>query len=301
MRNSKAFFSVAITAAAALLAGTAVMAAGPKATRSRRPMTQQQAITQQQAAPPTTCTTEFEAATFTVTRGPTFVPCEVPGGQCTEIEYQQVSGSRRAVYVLEGKGVVAVYPPNEGTVVGPPCLGVDGFGAGACHEQAVRTFPDEGGVFSITVEGVRRPSPTSVAVNVEGLESCEILGLGLENSPNPDQTTQTTETIDFEGCAVTFLRDAQTGDVVSAALDPDQSTKPLCTSPGQQDCCRALFAEEDGTTLVPQPVTELEVTLADGTTLGKGKFGDGYISTGGDSCTTRVIGGKVYTWGKPCP
>jgi hypothetical protein len=50
-------------------------------------------------------------------------------------------------------------------------------------------------------------------------------------------------------------------------------------------------------------VTDLEVRLKDdkGTTLGKGKFGDGYISTGGDSCTTRVIGGKVYTWGTPCP
>ena len=87
---------------------------------------------------------------------------------------------------------------------------------------------------------------------------------------------------------VEFICDAATGEVVSARLTPDSPER--CTSP---------FLE--GKTLIPQPVTELELKLKDGRSLGKGKFGDGYISTGEESCTTRVVGGRVYTWGAPCP
>jgi hypothetical protein len=269
MRNRRAFFSGAIAAAAVLLAGTAVMA--------------------QEPPPLTTCTTEFESATFTVTSGPTFVPCpQPPGGQCTEIEYQ-VSSSQFDVYALAGKGVVDVVPHGETTVIADPCVGVDRFGQGACHQQAIRTFPDAGRRFKIIVAGERRPGPSSVGVRSEGIEACEILGIGLENTRNPDQATQTTETVDFKGCVVEFTRDATTGEVVRARLTEDSPDD--CTSP---------FLDE-GRILRPQPVEDLEIKLKDGPTLGRGKFGDGYISTGNDSCTTRVIGGKVYTWGSPCP
>ena len=269
MRNRKQFFSVAVAAAALLLAGTVAVA---------------------QQAPLTSCTTPNEGPTFTVTSGPSFVPCDPEGGgECTEIEYH-VSGFSGSVYALEGKGVVDF--GDEGTTIGLPCEGVNGFGEGACHEQAIRTFPDGSGKFKITLAGQRRPSPTSVAIQTEGgFDACEILGIGLENSPNPEQTTQTTETVDFKGCVVEFTRDAATGEVVRARLTTPDSR---CTSP---------FLGEGGI-LIPQPVTELELRLKDGTllgtSLGKGKFGDGYISTGEDSCTTRVVGGRVYTWGAPC-
>jgi len=273
MRNRMAFFSVAIPPAVALLAGTVVVAAGPRETRSTSAVAQAPRLSSCRVG-------DYE---FTVSRGPTFVPCE--GGQCTEIEYQ-VSLSTDLVYALEGKGVVEV--SNGGTAFAP-CEGVGAFGRGSCHEQAVRVTPDRSGKFKITLAGPRLPSPTSVAISVDPPQACEILGLGLENSPSPDQTTQTTETVDFKGCVVEFTRDASTGEVVSAQLTRDSPDN--CTSP---------FLGP-GRTIVPQPVTDLEVKLQDGTSLGKGKFGEGYISTGSNSCTTRVIGGKVYTWGSPCP
>ena len=49
---------------------------------------------------------------------------------------------------------------------------------------------------------------------------------------------------------------------------------------------------------------DLELTLKVGATaisLGEGQFGEGYVSSGTNSCTTRIIGGRVYTWGNPCP
>jgi hypothetical protein len=36
-------------------------------------------------------------------------------------------------------------------------------------------------------------------------------------------------------------------------------------------------------------------------TLGAGKFGEGYVHSGSNSCTTRIIGGRMYSWGSPCP
>jgi hypothetical protein len=35
--------------------------------------------------------------------------------------------------------------------------------------------------------------------------------------------------------------------------------------------------------------------------VGVPKFGDGYVSSGTNSCMTRIIGGRVYSWGAPCP
>jgi len=273
MTNRKAFFSVAIPPAVALLAGTVVLAAGPRATPVLSAAAQAPGLSSCRVG-------DYE---FTVSSGPTFVPCK--SGQCTEIEYK-VSLSPEVVYALEGTGVVEV--SNGGTAFAP-CDGVGSFGKGSCHEQAVRTAPDDSGKFKITLAGQRLPSPTSVAISTDPPQACEILGLGLENSPSPDQTTQTTERVDFKGCVVEFTRDASTGEVVSAVLTRD--------SP---DNCNAPFLGP-GREVIPQPVTDLEVKLEDGTSLGKGKFGEGYISTGSNSCTTRVIGGKVYTWGSPCP
>jgi hypothetical protein len=262
MQDRKAFFSGAIAAAALLLAGISASAA---------------------AQPASSCRVgDFQ---FTVSSGPSFVPCDFSGGQCTEIEYR-VLPSPGTVYALQGKGVVGV--SNEGQAF-KPCEGVGSFGRGSCHEQAVRTSPDDSGRFKITLAGLRRASPTSVAIGVDPPQACEIVGIGLENSPNPEEATQATETIDFKGCVVEFTRNPATGEVVSARLTRDSPED--CTSP-------FLGA---GRTLLPQPVADLEIRLKDGKSLGKGNFGDGYISTGKESCTTRVIGGRVYTWGAPCP
>jgi hypothetical protein len=109
---------------------------------------------------------------------------------------------------------------------------------------------------------------------------------------NPFQQAQKNETVNFKGCAVTFVYDVLTGSVLSAALDPAQSTKPACPAGVNNDQCCAFNGGED--------VSHLELTL-NGQPLGSGQFGEGYVSSGTNSCTTRVIGGRVYTWGSPCP
>jgi len=275
MRKRTAFFSVAIAAVAVLLAGTVVRGGGPQSASAAAVVV---------ASPPPLTSCRVGDYLFTVSSGPSFVSCD--SGECTEIEYK-VSPTPEVAFALEGKGIVSV--SNDGTFF-DPCVGIGSFGKGSCHEQAVRAFPDDSGKFKITLAGQRRPSPTSVAIGTtDASQACEILGLGLENGPNPDQTAQLSETVNFKGCVVEFTRDPRTGDVLQAQLTEDSPKN--CTSPFR-----------DGRVLTPQPVQSLKLTLPDGSSLGNGKFGDGYISSGGESCTTRVIGGKVYTWGTaPCP
>jgi hypothetical protein len=301
MRNRKAFFSVGIAGAAVLLAATAVMAGDKKggggATNVRTPAP---------SPPPTSCETSlFDVR---VSGGPTFVPCSAPGGQCTEIEYEVASthhGSKsREILVLQGVGVWDVLP--KGSQWYPPCEGVggehdSGFGQGSCHEQAIKVKLKRGATrFKVLLAGLRRPSPTSVAAldddhryhDDDDVEACTILGLGLEAGPNPDQTTLRKETINFKGCEVAFTRDAVTEEVVEARL--------LTSVSDSGEPCKSPTLDEESRIITPLPVREVEVTLG-GVPLGAGKFGDGYVSTGTESCTTRVIGGRVYTWGSPCP
>ena len=296
MRKRKAFFLVAITAAAVMLAGTVAMADG---NRGGRPATS--VPTPAPSPPPTSCSTGlFDVR---VSSGPTFVPCDAPGGQCTEIEYEVAPTPHRGkkprqVFVLEGVGVWDVLP--KGSQWYAPCDGIpgeydSGFGRNACHEQAIKINTKGVTRFKIILAGLRRPSPTSVGAlkydhhDDDDVEACTILGIGLEGGPNKDQLTQTTETIDFKGCKVEFTRDPVTGDVVKAQLTEDSPTS--CEGPSLDPATGVI---------APRPVAEVEV-LVNGRNLGFGKFGDGTFSTGTDSCTTRVIGARVYTWGAPCP
>src|SRR6185436_5287248 len=96
---------------------------------------------------------------------------------------------------------------------------------------------------------------------------------------HPKQTIKRSEELTFNGCTVRFVYNAETGQVEDVFL-------PIDINP---DTCNLLVNE----------VENLEVKL-NGTTLGMGTFGDGYISTGSSSCTTRVVAGKAYSWGKPC-
>jgi len=285
MRNRKAFFSAAITVAV-LIAGAVVTAGGPQGTSVSAAAI---SVPGPPPPPPTSCNVgDFQ---FSVSSGPSFVNCPVPilGDQCTQIVYH-VSGSPEVVLALEGEGVVFVSSssPTSPATIADPCDGINNFGRGSCHEQAVETSPDDSGDFSITLAGLREPAATSVAIDPD--HACRILGIGLEAGPNTNQTTQRTETINFKGCMVEFTRDAATGEVVRARLLPNKDLQ--CTGPSLTE----------GGIINPRPVGELQLTLPDGTSLGNGTFGDGYISSGNSSCTTRVIGGRVYTWGTaPCP
>jgi hypothetical protein len=295
MRETRAFFSVAIAAAAVLLAGTVAVADGRT---GGRPPTN--VPTPAPSPPPMSCSTGlFDVR---VRSGPTFVPCSAPGGQCTAIEYEAAptrpTKRSRQIFVLQGVGVWDVLP--KGSRWYAPCDGIpsehdSGFGRNACHEQAIRISMRGVTRFKVILAGLRRTNPTSVGAlkydHDDDVEACTILGIGLEGGPSPDQTTQRTETIDFKGCVVGFTRDPVTGEVEKARL--------LTATSSSGEACQSPTLADDGT-IDPLPVGEVEVLLGE-ENLGFGKFGDGYISTGTESCTTRVIGGRVYTWGAPCP
>ncbi len=302
MRNRNAFFSFGI-AAAVLLAGAVATAGGSDVRHSAVNVP-----TPAPLPPPMSCSTGlFDVS---VSSGPTFVPCSAPGGQCTEIGYDVVTTALKGkkkpshVFILEGVGVWDVSP--NGSLWYPPCEGIPGrrepgFGQDVCHEQAIKISTRQGVTsFKITLAGLRHGSPTTVAIpkgdddprrGDDKVVSCTILGIGLEGGPDPDQLTQKTETIDFKGCVVEFTRDAVTGEVEKARLLTETSTSG--------EPCESPTLQEDGT-IAPRPVGEIEVSVGR-FNLGAGKFGDGYVSTGTESCTTRVIGGRVYTWGAPCP
>jgi hypothetical protein len=195
---------------------------------------------------------------------------------------------------------VATVVTANNTVVGPSgvqvydaCEGdpVTGLGHDSCHEIAIKVNPDTlTGDFWVVVDKSKAAVLQSV---VAKKGSCvvpmAIAGLGYD--VNPFAATQKVETINFKGCAVDFTYDTLTGAVVSAALNPNNA-KPACIA-GQNDgqCC-AFNGGED--------VSHLTLEL-NGEPLGAGQIGSGYVSTGDHSCTTRIIGGRVYTWGAPCP
>jgi hypothetical protein len=149
--------------------------------------------------------------------------------------------------------------------------------------------PDHGSTvnFTVTVSGVRSPAPKSVVVKKGNtVKSCEIVGIGDAGTA---EVAPVTEIIKEPGsdCAVEFTRDRISGRVLDAQL---VSANPDCT-------------------LSQTPVENLSLQVngpfgacTDATCpLGFAKFGEGYVHSGEGSCTTRVIGGRVYSWGAPCP
>jgi hypothetical protein len=216
MRIRKAFLSTAVLATVGLLGATGAMAQAPP-------------------PPPSSCSAG--AYTVTVTSGPTVVPCGESFSsdkQCTEIEYT-VSGtytdftSTDHVGALEGLGVAYVRT-DAGVCSMSPCKifpagqgdNLTGLGIFAPHEQAVRVDPNDikSSSFTIGLSGVRAASPTSVLVKKgKAINSCRILGIGLEAVDNP-LATVTAETHEVLGgkCHVKVTKD-QSG--IHVVADPD--------------------------------------------------------------------------------
>jgi hypothetical protein len=297
MRTRRTFFPCALAAAAGLSAAAAVMAAEADLPQScTTPSGWNVAVTQGPCA--TTQTSSTGALTCSPTGTNTGIEYSVTGPGITPdhvFSFVHVSQAGDVLFVgggLEG----AIYP----LCVGDPLSGV---GLYACHEQGIRLNAEQGKAnqFKVIVKGQRDPIASSVVVKKgKTTDSCKIKGLGLQTSGsdgsvacvsscgnfNPDQTIKRFETVQFKGCAATFEYDTTTGAVVNAFADHDLD------EPGAN--CSDLTLSNVG---------DLELSLL-GTPIGggKGKFGDGYLSTGNTSCTTRIIGGKVYTWGTaPCP
>lgn len=218
--------------------------------------------------------------------------CERPG-DATGIKYRN-SGSpadHLATLVTANNDVsTATGNQTYGACSGDP---LTHLGKYSCHEKAVKINPENQTVaFWVVAQATgatksqRLPILTSIAAKKGScIKSVAITGLGLDG-PSTFQTTTKTETVVFKGCAVTFELNPVTGEVINAFNDPSQS------HPAPGVTCSELITSDVG---------DLSLNLAGVGDLGTGKIGDGYISSGDNSCTTRITGGKVYTWGSPCP
>jgi hypothetical protein len=273
MRNkNKAFLSCAMVAALALLASPAAMATGSSSCSSFTP-------------------------TITILAGPCPVDSATPvacatSGRYTGIKYKITGNPDHVATVVTSNNTVLLPTGFQSYAA---CTGdpVTELGKGSCHEKAVKVNPNSAaaGQFWLVVDKTKTSTLQSmVAKKGSCSKAFAVAGLGLD--VNPFQAAQKVETVNFKGCAVKFQFDVSTGAVVSAALDPDDSTKPVCPTGVNDGSCCAFNGGED--------VGHLELSL-NGQPLGAGVFGEGYVSSGTNSCTTRVIGGRVYSWGSPCP
>ena len=162
-----------------------------------------------------------------------------------------------------------------------------GIGSGAiCHERIVRfnNQQTKGSEFTLTVAGRRRPIETSVIVkkgNSQG--ACAIEGFGLEDTTSglcvhqcgnfdEHQSIVKTEIFKFKGCEVRFDFDTTTGVV----LDFQVVSGPCTATVGSV-----------GDLTISGPGIDADSQLI--------SFGDGWVGSGNDSCTTRLVSGKYYT------
>jgi len=245
MRTEKVFLSCAVVMAAGLLGGPMAMATSSSSSTN--------VPTAEPPPPPTSCSTGlFDMA---VSSGPSPVSCSAPGGQCTEIEYEVVSGGTPDhVAVLEGVGVWSVDGPGNQWYA--PCKGdeVTDVGERSCHEQAIRVNPtDSVKKFKVVLAGQRKPGPTSIVTKKGSKKgACRILGIGLDSASasNPLAIVTTSQTMTFGECVVTIDTPAS-GEVTVTAeepcslLDPQGSllTDVQLTVPGHEGPLTGVQAE----------------------------------------------------------
>lgn len=286
-RKKTAFLSCAAVAVVALLAAPAAMATGYSSSCNASP------------------TIKVVAGPCAVTFGMCgTVPCLPSQGaprcagpnevaEYTGIQYKNLSSSTSLNHVaaLVTRNNEVVVP--SGTQVIKDCKGdpVTELGKRTCHADAVKfNGVPASASFWFVVKGRQLPIETTVASKQTSSSSPKcfpIVGLGLTASSS-QLIQQVQRVTSQDGCAVDFITDSLTGDVLSAKLTAESLTNG-CTSPSL-----------NGDTIEPLDAAEFEV-FRGSESFGSWKFGEGYIRSGQNSCTTRVIGGRVYTWGDPCP
>jgi hypothetical protein len=249
---------------------------------------------------------------------------------CTAIEYEvQEKGRYNADHVvtLTDDDVTVVYPSEDGgnnsAKTYPPCVGDSRTGVGQfeCHQQTIRMNDDfSTGKFWVVVEGANPLMiDTSIVVNAGNrTESCKISTLGPDTDSgacvpscgnfNKNQTITKTEILDFKGCKAQFEFYLDTGAVASFGLaemcaDLSGGDLEACCAEYPKDpwCCEGPYSSELCCEETDFDTAQLAVTIPGGTPQVYATFGDGLLSIGPDSCSCRVIGGRVYCWGRPCP
>lgn len=238
-----------------------------------------------------------QAGAFTVsTSGPTVV------GTQTKITYTVEGPGSDHVAAVVSSGSTDCSTPSIVSVTGAnvsgnqsyaPAVGdpVTNLGKNSCHDEAVKVNPTSNrSDFTITVSGARGAAPKTVVVKKgSSINRCEIVGIGEVGTA--EIVAPVTEIIKEPGtnCAVEFTKDQVTGRVLHVQVTDD-------SGPG----CQLHQTSVEDLELV-LPTTQIGTCTSPPCSLGKAKFGEGYVHTGPTSCTTRIIGGRVYSWGDPCP
>jgi hypothetical protein len=223
--------------------------------------------------------------------------CEA-SGPYTAVQYSFTNSSLDHIAaVVTANNVDEVLRPPASQVFGPGVGdSVTGLGKHSQHELAIRGNSNEvtNKALWIVVDGTKTPVQQSVVAK-KGFctKSFSVLGLGSDlplAAPVTQTLTHCTNPADPSTCcSVEFTLDQVGGSALKAKLTP-ASVALGCESPEMAD---------DGT-LVGQPIANLELLL-DGESLGSANYGIAELNSGTTSCTTKIIGGKVYTYGKPCP
>jgi len=232
------------------------------------------------AEPPTECTTGPNGTFSVVADGPTSVACP-DTGECTAMSYTitALAGSKpRYVSMLLPNDVVVASPTSDSVFA--PCKGDRRarLGLNDCSRQTVRLEPSEDGpssTFEIVVRGTRDAATSAIAMKRTRVEGCEIASLGGDAVEilESNALILTRELITFKGCTV------------SIPVHPLNGESELATVSGP-NC--VLLANA-------LPVNNASLNVA-GANVGNLTFGDGYVSSGTSSCTTKVISNRLYTW-----
>jgi hypothetical protein len=235
--------------------------------------------------PPLECTTNG-AGNWTIrATGPSSVQCPA-GGECTALAYEVIKNKGQLpdqVEILVAYDLV-VAVPGSGNIFAPGAgdpltrLGFRDFSTSVVKlNRNSNTM-----LFDLVGEGTKATTTSSVVVKKGSvIEACRIASLGRAVFDPNAQVTNSQE-ISFKGCTVNIPTNA-IGEGGTATI-----SGPNC-----------VFVANG------EPIGTGEL-LVHGQSVGMLTFGDAALSSGTDSCTTKVINRKLYTWctcaaGDPIP
>jgi hypothetical protein len=223
------------------------------------------------------CTTNGGGWTVTATAPFDALPC--PAEKCTGMTYN-ITPHRgetpdHVAITVDWEPQIIIPPSNFDT---PPCAGdnVSGLAARDCANQTSRINQNQQktGPFDLVVVGTLAPIHGSIVVKKgKVLEQCRIATLGTE-AFDPHAQVTLTETLEFKGCSLTIPTDPMTGKGLPATI-----AGAGCKIVANGEPPEAMTVEINGQ------------SIGDGTWFKDGSA----FSNGDESCTNRIVGGRLYT------
>jgi hypothetical protein len=228
------------------------------------------------AQTPFSCTTNGLGSWTVTARGPSPAECD-DGAACLEMTYEVTPNNGRTpthIAVLVGHDTDVATPGSSH--VSTPCQGdpVTKMGLRDCSRKSVTlALLDESGPKGFRAFGTPAVISSSVVLKKGNVvEECRIASLGSQTF-DPNAQLKASEQIVFKGCTVTIPVDPVTGEPGTATIQGE-------------NCVFVANADNIAT-------GEL---LVNGKNVGTLTYGEGSVSSGEASCTTKVISRKIYTW-----